>query len=518
MNKSKIKAFLNLIDKPKHPSSSRFFAYILLIMGVFALNWVSNLNMFEGEIFDKINARPSDIFSHLYFFPAVMISISISKIINSYDKYTDKIFNFEKKLVETLNLVRIKVKNEYALILIDIASFLFCMFSVIFFAFSISYSFVTLSEFSKLFEFGSHYGFKDDLFNSSISLLLSYVFLNLIFVKPVEKEDKDTKKIPYSVIFGMIIPSLIFMLPFTPGFSENIINQDEFTSSHFSEMKFYMTMMLGLLTIAIFLSIIFDEKPKIDWKKAIFASATSYTLILLVVFSINNSVIDEMFDKSKYERTISINNKEFTYKPGNVALKENDFFFALEAYDKNGLLFINAIDGMIYYSKNHEDETIRAIGKLAQRRYQLIEDNKEFIEKTSANNLKLGDFITLYIAKIEVQKQVYDENLVYNLASIGKYQEAADIYLNKLMNSEMKFVPIEGKEVKYLTGRFELPSMMALIIASGKASLDTSKIQDQETKEKWEKELNRVSEIHNGKKPSHIRLTPEEAEEIRNWF
>ncbi|TOJ30940.1 hypothetical protein CGI42_27285, partial [Vibrio parahaemolyticus] len=68
----------------------------------------------------------------------------------------------------------------------------------------------------------------------------------------------------------------------------------------------------------------------------------------------------------------------------------------------------------------------------------------------------------LYIAKIEVQKQVYDENLVYNLASIGKYQEAADIYLNKLMNSEMKFVPIEGKEVKYLTGRFELPSMMAL--------------------------------------------------------
>ncbi|EGR2221680.1 hypothetical protein DZF72_29145, partial [Vibrio parahaemolyticus] len=209
---------------------------------------------------------------------------------------------------------------------------------------------------------------------------------------------------------------------------------------------------------------------------------------------------------------------EFTYKPGNVALKENDFFFALEAYDKNGLLFINAIDGMIYYSKNHEDETIRAIGKLAQRRYQLIEDNKEFIEKTSANNLKLGDFITLYISKIEVQKQVYDENLVYNLASIGKYQEAADIYLNKLMNSEMKFVPIEGKEVKYLTGRFELPSMMALIIASGKASLDTSKIQDQETKEKWEKELNRVSEIHNGKKPSHIRLTPEEAEEIRSWF
>ncbi|EGR3229806.1 hypothetical protein DC859_29215, partial [Vibrio parahaemolyticus] len=200
------------------------------------------------------------------------------------------------------------------------------------------------------------------------------------------------------------------------------------------------------------------------------------------------------------------------------ALKESDFYFALEAYDKNGLLFINAIDGMIYYSQNHEDETIRVIGKLAQRRYQLIEDKKEFIEKTSANNLRLGDFITLYIAKIEVQKQVYDENLVYNLASIGKYQEAADIYLNKLMNSEMKFVPIEGKEVKYLTGRFELPSMMALIVASGKASLDTTKIQDQETKEKWEKELNRVREIYNGKKPLNIRLTPEEAEEIRSWF
>ncbi|KOE75142.1 hypothetical protein ACS91_28685, partial [Vibrio parahaemolyticus] len=433
-------------------------------------------------------------------------------------KYTDKIFNFEKKFVETLNLVRIKVKNEYALIFIDIASFLFCMFSVIFFAFSLSYSFVTLSEFSELFKFGSHYGFKDDLFNTSISLLLSYVFLNLIFITPVEKEDKDTKKIPYSVIFGMIIPSLIFMLPFTPGFYENIINQDAFTSSHFSEMKFYMTMMLGLLTIAIFLSFIFDEKPKIDWKKAIFSSATSYTLILLVIFSINNSVIDEMFDKSKYERTISINNKEFTYQSGSVALKESDFYFALEAYDKNGLLFINSIDGMIYYSQNNEDETIRAIGKLAQRRYQLIEDNKDFIEKTSASNLKLGDFITLYIAKIEVQKQVYDENLVYNLASIGKYQEAADIYLNKLMNSEMRFVPIEGKEVKYLTGRFELPSMMALIVASGKASLDTTKIQDQETKEKWEKELNRVREIYNGKKPLNIRLTPEEAEEIRSWF
>ncbi|WP_217899640.1 hypothetical protein, partial [Vibrio sp. V17_P4S1T151] len=300
--------------------------------------------------------------------------------------------------------------------------------------------------------------------------------------------------------------------------SENIINQDEFTSSHFSEMKFYMTMMLGLLTIAIFLSIIFDEKPKIDWKKAIFSSATSYTLILLVVFSINNSVIDEMFDKSKYERTISINNKEFTYQPGSVALKESDFFFALEAYDKNGLLFINAINEMIYYSQNNEDETIRAIGNLAQRRYKLIEDNKEFIEKTSANNLNVFDFLTLYIAKIEVQHQVYEESLVYKLASSGKYQDAADIYLNRLMNSDMKFVPIEGKEVKYLTGRFELPSMMALIIASGKASLDTSKIQDQETKEKWEKELNRVSEIHNGKKPSHIRLTPEEAEEIRSWF
>ena len=59
---------------------------------------------------------------------------------------------------------------------------------------------------------------------------------------------------------------------------------------------------------------------------------------------------------------------------------------------------------------------------------------------------------------------------------------------------------------------------MALIVASGKASLDTSKIQDQETKEKWEKEINRVREIYNGKKPKDIRLTSEEAKEIRSWF
>ncbi|TOJ27863.1 hypothetical protein CGI42_27865 [Vibrio parahaemolyticus] len=60
--------------------------------------------------------------------------------------------------------------------------------------------------------------------------------------------------------------------------------------------------------------------------------------------------------------------------------------------------------------------------------------------------------------------------------------------------------------------------MMTLIVVSGKAHLDTSKIQDQETKDKWEKELNRVREIYNRKKPLDIRLTPEEAEEIRSWF
>ncbi len=518
MNKSKIIAFLNRIDKPKHPSSSRFFAYILLIMGVFAFNWVNNLNLFSDAIFSSINARPRNPFPELIFLPLAMISFAIAKIISSYDKYIDNLYNFERKFIETLNLIRVKIKNEYILILIDIVAFLLCVLSVVFVFFSINYKFVVTSEFSGLFEFGKNYGFQEDLFNASLSFLLSYVFLSLIFVKPIEKNDKENVEIPYSLFFGIIIPSLIFMLPFTPGFSEKIINKNSILNVDFEEMRFYMTMTLALLTIVISLSIILDKKLKIDWKKVFFSSITSYTLILLITFSINNSVINEMFDKSQYERTISINNKEFTYQTGSAALKDSDFYFAIEAYDRNGLLFINAIDGMIYYSQNHEDETIRAIGQLAQRRYQLVEDNKERIKTTDMNNLNLSDFITLYIAKVEVQKQVYDESLVYNLASSGKYQEAADIYLNKLMNSDMKFVPIEGKEVKYLTGRFELPPMMALIVASGKASLDTSKIQDQETKEKWEKEINRVREIYNGKKPKDIRLTSEEAKEIRSWF
>ncbi len=35
-------------------------------------------------------------------------------------------------------------------------------------------------------------------------------------------------------------------------------------------------------------------------------------------------------------------------------------------------------------------------------------------------------------------------------------------------------------------------------------------------KSNGEKELNRVREIYNGKKPLNFRLTPEEAEEIRS--
>ncbi|TOJ24080.1 hypothetical protein CGI42_28635, partial [Vibrio parahaemolyticus] len=73
--------------------------------------------------------------------------------------------------------------------------------------------------------------------------------------------------------------------------------------------------------------------------------------------------------------------------------------------------------------------------------------------------------------KHKSQKQIPDEFLIYNLVSNSRYQEAIDIYLNKLMNSEKRFIPIEGKEIKYLIGTDELPSMMTLIVVSGKAHL-----------------------------------------------
>ncbi|EGQ8891795.1 hypothetical protein AKG60_25555 [Vibrio parahaemolyticus] len=518
MNKSEEFKNQEEIDKTESSSYKRLSSYILLLSGICLLYLSSQQLVLPHPDIEMLDVKPRQIMPTLLFGSMLFIAIALSSLISIYDKSPKDLLTVEEKFITIINRFRIKVENPYLIILISIFTFLFLSTSILTILMASGYMLLVRSEFSSLFEFGSHFGFTDSLINSAFCFLSAFLFTQFIFKKSMDKEHKSNKANSltlYCVFFGILIPSLLVMLPFSPRLSADITK-----TIHIFQVEGLGDLITGVLsaiTLFYFFIILMDIK-NLDFKKAVFATFTSYSLMVFIISSINGSIINERFDESEYIKSISINNKEYTYKVGTIADKGSDLPFAIEAYAQDGLRFNNVLDELIYYSKGHEVDTIKTFSAYAEKKYQLIEKNKDKILSMRHDNLSVNDFLTLHIAKHKSQKQIPDEFLIYNLVSNSRYQEAIDIYLNKLMNSEKRFIPIEGKEIKYLIGTDELPSMMTLIVVSGKAHLDTSKIQDQETKDKWEKELNRVREIYNRKKPLDIRLTPEEAEEIRSWF
>ncbi|EJG0024419.1 hypothetical protein DC891_RS28485, partial [Vibrio parahaemolyticus] len=359
MNKSEEFKNQEEIDKTESSSYKRLSSYILLLSGICLLYLSSQQLVLPHPDIEMLDVKPRQIMPTLLFGSMLFIAIALSSLISIYDKSPKDLLTVEEKFITIINRFRIKVENPYLIILISIFTFLFLSTSILTILMASGYMLLVRSEFSSLFEFGSHFGFTDSLINSAFCFLSAFLFTQFIFKKSMDKEHKSNKANSltlYCVFFGILIPSLLVMLPFSPRLSADITK-----TIHIFQVEGLGDLITGVLsaiTLFYFFIILMDIK-NLDFKKAVFATFTSYSLMVFIISSINGSIINERFDESEYIKSISINNKEYTYKVGTIADKGSDLPFAIEAYAQDGLRFNNVLDELIYYSKGHEVDTIK---------------------------------------------------------------------------------------------------------------------------------------------------------------
>lgn len=452
----------------------RFLPLALFFMGLWIYYSIPNMSMFYGHMNEKGLNTISYLDVAIGMFFAVFTYMCINFYFSFAKKYEEKLTKIEKfplsirervsfschPLIEIFfDAVRLTIKLFFLLIPILLISFS-------------TYNY----EYDGLLNATTVNG----ALNESIILFVGLILLNLA-ISFFVKSTKNFNVFRLSMIVGFF-GYAVFYLQEIFFVSLGMANDTTEKTS-----PYLIVFFISILSIVS--SILESHEKKENYMKGLVLNSVAPILLIFSIlhFSTNFILVNlKTFQYSTIEKAIThkeYNGEKFEYVRGvlfapGLSKEEEVRELLVESYlSENYLGLWNLSDVLIQYGKGSEQEALKALIEIVSNQNDLLEVNKERIDKFFPALLDQKSFMNYAVLNLAYKLKNFEvERIIIQDLLSKEYGSATRYYVEDCLNSKEKTCSIEFKAIFYI------------LSLSGFSNIDFSLVSDTEKRERLIKE------------------------------